>query len=346
MTLKFDPSIWKVTLPIYEPAEVIDNSVVSEYSRCPTRGFYKYGLRRGFQGVSYPIQFGLAYHKYRETVENIMFERGETMNEAIHTLGINAALDGWQEPPIGHRKDFLNMVRLAKTISLARSRIESEQHTGNIIITRPEESFDLPLPFIICMDCGYAHINDPLVKDECDNCCSSKIYQPRHGGRVDQFIKLGSEKNAIRDFKTTGTKGDYYEEKFDPNGQVQGYTWAGGELSGRSFDGALIETVYNTKTRGPEITQHYVNYSKGQQIRWMGSMMMEHSMIRAMYARVPELGFLAFPQRTSACSDFGGCHYRGACRTGSGWELEEWLKSETIESVWDFTNPDGEESTV
>ena len=71
--------------------------------------------------------------------------------------------------------------------------------------------------------------------------------------------------------------------------------------------------------------------------------MMERQMIQLMWSRVEELGYLAFPQRTHSCNDFGGCGYREACLTGGGFELEQWLKNYTEESHWDFTNPDKEE---
>lgn len=344
MTQGINPSKWKITLPLYPPEEVMDNSTLSEYMRCPTRGLYKYGLRRGFEGKSYAIQYGLAYHAYRETVEKIMFERKCKMNDEVHELGLAAASKGWENPPPDHKKSHLDLVRLAKAISQARERIELEQHTKSVIITRPEEAFDLPLPFMLCKDCGYAHVEVP-EEYKCLNCGSSDLYIPRHGGRVDQFIQYQSLNNAnmVRDFKTTGTKGEYYEEKFDPNAQIQGYVWAGSQLSGRNFDGALIETVYNTKTKGPEITQHYVTYTKGQQERWLASTMMNHSIIRHMWSRVDELGFLAFPQNTQACNDFGGCHFRKACRTGGGWELNRWLEENTVYNHWDFTNPGEEE---
>ncbi len=344
-----DPSKWKISLPLYPPDEVLDNSVIQEYTRCPRRGLYKYGMRRGFDGKSYPIQYGLAYHKYRETVENLMREQKSPMTDEIHQAGWVACIEGWEDPPPEHKKAHLDLTRLVKAVNQARLRIQEEQRSGSVVITRPEEAFDLELPFEICEDCGWAILRkEDLIDTCCPNCGSGHIYSPRHGGRVDQFIQYRSLKNAdmVRDFKTTGSKGDYYEQKFDPNAQLQGYVWAGGQLSGRKFDGALIETVYNTKTKGPEITQHYVTFSPGQEVAWLASMMMERSFIQTMWSRVDELGYLAFPQRTSSCQDFGGCHFRDACRTGGGWELNNWLENNTIESHWDFTNPEGEESQV
>jgi hypothetical protein len=150
----------------------------------------------------------------------------------------------------------------------------------------------------------------------------------------------------VRDFKTTGSMGAYYDQKFDPNGQVQGYVWSGGELSGRRFNGALIETIYNTKTIGPKIFQTVVEFTTGQQEAWLASVMIERQMIELLWSRVEELGYLAFPQRTNACGDYGGCRFRDACRSSNGFQVDTWLDVNTIHSEWDFMDPDKEESGV
>lgn len=347
---KIDPKNWKISLSVFAPDAVLDNSTIQEYARCPRRGLYKYGMRRGFIGNNFAIQYGLAYHKYREVVEKYMFANKCKMSDEVHSLGVDAAIAGWVEPPIGHKKEYLGLQRLATAVKMARVRIESEQRTGDVVITRPEEAFDLELPFWLCGNCGWANINpiEPENVPSCARCGSTIVILPRHGGRVDQFIqyKALGDAQMVRDFKTTGQMGDYYAEKFDPNAQLQSYTWAGEMLSGRKFDGALIETIYNTKTQGPVITQTYKTYTEGQQMAWLASNMMERQFIQTMWARKEELGYLAFPQRTNACQDFGGCHFRQACRASGAWEIEDWMENNTIYSHWDFTNPDAEESGV
>ncbi len=338
---------WRVNLPLFSPEPVMDNSTISEYTNCPRKGFYRYGLRRGFPSTNFPIQYGSAYHKYREVVEDLMQERGCTMNDEVHVLAMGEAVKDWEDPPIEHKKAYLNLSRLTQAIELARKRIEQEQKTGMVKVTRSEDSFDLELPFYVCERCGHATLDEITTDEwECEVCHGRNeaiFSRARHGGRVDQFI-LYNNGHYIRDFKTTGRKGKTYEQKFDPNNQIQGYVWSGEKLSGRTFNGAMIETVYNTKTQGPTITQHYVNFSKGQQEQWIASMMMERQMIQTMWSRVEELGYLAFPQRTNHCMQYGPCGFLDACRSGSGFEIEEWLKNYTIESHWDFTDPDAEES--
>jgi len=338
-----DVSKWRVSLPLYPPEEVTDNSTRQEYTTCMRKGFYRYGLRRGFEGKNWSIQFGLAYHKYREAAEDFMREKGVGISNEIHELAWAEAIKGWEDPPIDHRKSYLDQARLFQVCMMAKERIEIEQKSGSVKVTRSEDSFDLELPFFVCSKCGWATLTHDKVCQRCRDNESEQI-RLRHGGRVDQFVEFMNG-YYIRDWKTTSYMPYHYEKKFDPSSQIQGYVWAGSLLSGRSFDGALIETVYNTKSK-PQIFQHYVNFSKGQQEQWIASQMMHEQFIRTSWARVEELGYLAFPQNTGARTMYAPCPFLEACRMGSGREIEAWLESYTIYSHWDFTDPDKEESDV
>lgn len=343
---------WKVGLPVFrEPGAATDNSTRQEYKTCLRKGFYRYGMRRGFEGKSWPIQYGLGYHKYRETVELEMLQRDCKMSDEIHDLGWEAAILDWEDPPIGHPKEFLDRSRLWLACQKARERIEMEQKSGTIIVTRAEDSFDLEFPFTICQECGWAtlepvqDLEQPNQEFNCGRCDLHAAIRTRHGGRVDQFVRLSSGL-YIRDFKTTGFRSKHSDKKFDRSSQVQGYVWAGSRLAGRRYNGAIIETVYNTKTRGPEITQQFVDYSKGQMEQWMLSEMMWEQFIQTCWNRIEELGYAAFPQNTNACTQMGLCGFADACSLDSGRQIDRWLKNNTIYSHWDFMNPDKEESRV
>lgn len=339
---------WPITLPTYPP-EVLDNSAIETAARCPRLYLYEYGLRRGGLGINFPIGAGLAYHKYREVVETLLREEGE-LSDAVHREAAIAALEKYTEPPHESYYAYLTISRMLATFELARDRIRREMAAGAVEVVRTEDAFDLELPFYWCESCARTFVapklngaHGKLDQPVCPHCGKVTIKKARHGGRMDQLIDWRS-KMWIRDFKTTGRMGKTYPLQFDPNNQMTGYVWAGEGLSGRAFEGVLIETVYNTKAAGPEIHQFLSTRSQGQIDQWLGSMFMEHRFLREMWAEADSLGYLAFPQRTSACSDYGGCYYRKACQCDSAWQLEEWLKSETQYSEWDFTEPDKEES--
>ncbi len=224
-------STWKIKLPMYPPGEVSDDSTNSEYSRCPRRGLYRYGLRRGFTGTNFPIQFGLAYHKYREVIEELMVEEECDLTDEIHDEAQTLALTGFIQPPAEHKHSHNDMARAVVSMQMARERVTREREQGKILVTKSEDSFDLELPFWICTDCSHTFFKPKLhgKAEVCPKCGKLTIFRARHGGRVDQFIRLVSLVNGefTRDFKTTGQMGAYYDMKFEPNSQMQGYTFVG-----------------------------------------------------------------------------------------------------------------------
>ena len=319
-----------LSLPIVEP-EVFDNSMLSTFQRCPRKGFYQYGLQRSPSGTNYPIQFGVGYHKFRETLESLytkMKQKGELacdpkLQRAIYELSFKAALAvtrvkdedgkpylGWKEPPIEHKHAFLSEHRLDKTCQEAFKIWLDEKQDGNIVIILSEQSFDLDLP-----------------------------NGERYGGRFDQLIEW-NHKLWLRDFKTTSRMGKGYGAKFDPDNQMPGYIWASQRLSDETVEGVLIEVVYNTKTMGPDFFPFLSTRTEWQIDDWERDAAYEIEIVRKHFLD------MHFPKRTTACNDFGGCYFRDACKS-DGWpNIERWLLQNTIHSVWDFANPDKEEGVV
>jgi hypothetical protein len=347
-----NPSHWKVSLPIYKPGPVMDKSVEEDHLNCPRLGFYKHGLRRGFPGINYPIQYGNAYHKYRDTLEKLILASGikdaSVPTLEMHNEAFTAAIKDYKNPPENHYYGYLTLGRVVAACAMAFKRVLEERRTGRITVTQSEQPVDLEMDWWICTNCSWTEVipkDTPHDYHQVCVVCGEDYIRGRHGGVIDQFIIFNSLNDArmIRDFKTTGRMGATYNNKWDPNSQIQGYVWDGSRLSGREFDGAMIETVYNTKKVGPEIHQFYVEYTKGQQEQWEASRMIERQFIMTMYNRVEELGYLAFPQRTNHCPAYGGCAFKDPCKSSSAYEIEKWLDDHTEEHHWDFFSAHSEE---
>jgi len=166
---------WQITLPMYPPDEVSDNSSNSGYAMCPRYGLYETGLRRAPTGINFPIQFGLGYHKYRETVEDLMLEMDSDLTDMIHKIAVDLACKDFIQPPAEHKHSHNNLLRLTQSCELARDRVRREREQGKILVTKSEDSFDLELPFVICMKCGHTYLwqdDDPWDEDVfcCDKC--------------------------------------------------------------------------------------------------------------------------------------------------------------------------------
>lgn len=291
--------------------ESYDNSVIETHARCPRKAFYNYFLNRGHTGVSYPLLFGTAYHKYREVMLSNLIANDYEWDNAFALAGYEAALEIYHEdPPLEHKRAWQTQQRLAATMDLGTQHFLTELRLGARKTLMAEQPFTLSLP-------------------------SGRLF----GGRMDELLEWNG-KLWIRDYKTTSRMGSTYGEAFDPNNQITGYVWAARQLSGRPVSGVIVQTVYNTKNNGPEIHEHLVTRSQGIIDQWVETIEAELDEIER------HLESDTWPMRTLACTDFGGCMFREACQQDHWTAIEQWLQNHTIESVWDYTDPEGEEGNV
>lgn len=303
------------------PPEHFDNSILSTFQRCPRKAFYQYYLDRAHDARNFPIQFGVAYHRFREVLELNYLDSKDSNDlsdasyrEALFELAFNAALEvegGFEDPPAEAYHSYLHQTRLLSSCEEAFDHWLGEKRTGSMEILFPEQPFELELP------------NDEY-----------------YTGKIDQVLEWRGRELWIRDFKTTSRMGRTYPEQFDPNNQFTGYVWAAQELSGRQVQGVIVETLYNTKTKGPEIKQFLSTRTPEQVEEWVEEVCYEIERVRQ-YEEDQ-----MFPKRTLACNDYGGCLFRDACKKSHWHTREKWLESNTIESHWDPLNPEDEEGVV
>lgn len=307
-----------ISLNVLQPDApgAFDNSILSTFQRCPRKAFYTYYLDRAAKGKSYSIQFGVAYHRFREILEKAYLrwvadsdtEISEVEDE-LFAVAWSAALqaeDGFEDPPVENRKSYLNTERLRTSCEDAFENWKREKSGGDIEVLFPERAFELELP-------------------------NGELYI----GKMDQVI-LWNDDVWVRDFKTTSRMGRTYADNFDPNNQFTGYVWAAQQLSGRKVQGVMVETLYNNKSNVAVFKQFLTTRTPGEIEEWVEETMYEIETAR----RYEEDGI--FPKRTTACSDYGGCFFRDACSKSNWRSRERWLESHTIESHWDPREADEE----
>jgi hypothetical protein len=298
-------------LPVI-PRATLDTSVLQTWQRCPRKAYLQYWLNRSPGGKNYSIGFGLAYHTFREELEKLWMGSGEDWGVLgeLYEAALALALDGWEDPPIEHSKMFLTRQRLTDSCVQGFELFCAEKRNKVFNVLEVEQGFQLPLP-------------------------SGRIF----GGRFDQILEWNGQL-WVRDFKTTSRMGASYARMFDPNDQMTCYTWAASQLSGRKVQGVIIQVIYNTKHKGPEHHQFISARSEAQIEEWKDNVEREAQIIEQHTAE----GY--FPMRTTGCNDFGGCYYRDCCGMSS-WKMRDaWLNAKTVESHWDFMNPDDERGIV
>lgn len=337
-----------ISLPVLE-RDYLDNSILSTLGRCPRLAFYNYRLARASRNTSFPINFGNAYHTFRESLERsymkLVLEDGMLFEDAktlCYETAVAMALKGWEDPPLEHRKGYLDEGRLMKTFSEAYENWQTEKIQGRYKIIGTETPFCLPLPRVLCHSCF--QWSEPQREagrwvegnrgGRCPHCDERDLHTEYFAGKLDQ-ITVWNRQVWIRDWKTVGRK-DNWSAKYSPDHQFTGYAWAARHLSGRRITGAIIDVVYNIKTKGPEFHPTLANRTSNDIEMWLEWVEWEY----ALYRRCEATG--VWPMRTTACGDWGGCFFRDACNTGSWTSIERWLEQRTIASVWDPLHPEEE----
>jgi hypothetical protein len=299
-------------LPVV-PRETLDTSVLQTWQRCPRKAYLQYWLNRSPGGKNYSIGFGIMYHTFREELEK-MWQAAKTDDIQLAAQFCQAAIeiasDGWEDPPVENNKSFLTKQRFIQAALQGFDAWVAEKRNKVFTVLEVEQGFQLPLP-------------------------SGRIF----GGRFDQILEWNGQL-WVRDFKTTSRMGKSYPKMFDPNDQMTCYTWAASQLSGRKVQGVIIQVIYNTKNIGPEHHQFISTRSPAHIEEWQANVEREATIID----QHTEEGY--FPMRTTGCNDFNGCYYRDCCALSSWKMRDKWLESHTVESHWDFMNPDAEEGIV
>ena len=301
-----------LTLPVHG-RRGLDNSILSTHGRCPRLDLFNYHLCRSHRVRNYPIEYGVAYHAFRETLELLyikwVVEDGQTLDVAmpgLYTSAFAVATKTWEDPPLEHKKGYLDLGRLRKACEESFRTWVDEKKQGFYKIVGTETAFELPLP-------------------------SGRLFT----GRLDQILEWNG-RLWIRDFKTVGRK-DNWKLRYNPDHQFTGYVWAASQLSGRPIDGVIVDIVYNIKTKGPEFHPTLASRTQDDIDNWIEWVEYEYDNRE----RCIETG--VWPMRTSSCNNYAGCYFRECCSLGSWRAMEEWLLERTIWSVWDPLEPEREE---
>ena len=298
-----------LSLPILRP-EAYDNTIVKSHMECPRRALYEYVLNRRIglgddkNGISQnpALGWGQIYHRYREKLQQ--GARKDLPLANLHPQLVQQAISLWHEPPEDSRRGWMTFERLRDTLDTAYQYVLDELAVGTMKVVETEMPYALSLPT-----------------------------GERHSGRIDQLVEW-RDRLWVRDFKTTSWYGPSYWNGYEVDHQMTGYWWAAGELSGRTIAGVIVEVMYNNKTKGPEIHSQSFGRNKSHFKAWVSSLSGEIGDFERNLDRLDELGIYAFPQRTTACGNWGGCGYLPACELGGQVAIEDWLEQNTVESRW------------
>ena len=127
-----------------------------------------------------------------------------------------------------------------------------------------------------------------------------------YSGHIDRLVEYNDDL-YIQDQKTTAsTVGPYWFNKFAPDTQMTGYTYAGNvvfhmPIKGVVIDAAQVAITFSRFERG------FTFRTPAQLEEWRTDSLHHIAMIR----RYTHDGY--FPQNRSSCDKYGGCAFRDVC---------------------------------
>lgn len=223
-------------LPRMEPV-VRDSTIEMRAKTCKRYYFYTTVLGYRERKNAIYLNWGIAYHKFREVLERT---NGDVK------AAIKVVIDTWQkeqggDPPVGTKWDWMTLERLLASCKTAYQWWLREKEMKRVVV----------LPDFIEKQLTV------LLKDG----------KTTIGAKVDQLTRWVGRLWG-RDFKTSSKMGKYYERQLEPNDQFMRQTLIETRLTGEPVQGVLVEVLYNTKLQGPEIKGFTTTRSLDQLARW------------------------------------------------------------------------------
>ena len=290
-------------MPQFERHEplILDHTAVINAKACLRKYFFAIVLGMNPKGPQAPyFAFGSAYHKFREVLEEEFMKGNTTSN---FKLALDAAIEyfdkatGKKNPEVGSKWDFLTKERLIQSCMVAYKVWEKEKQQNRIKVLAVEQ------PFNVEIEPGSGEYTS---------------------GRFDQIIRWNGKVYG-RDWKTSSKEGMFYSRGLDPNDQFTRYTFAEQALAGQRVEGQLIEVLYNSKKKGPEITTYVSNRTQWQLDDWRADeLFMRETIARARNAD-------RWPKQEHNC---GFCIFHSVCSMGSEASQANKLKAEFEVRPW------------
>lgn len=274
-----------------------DATSLAAFEKCPR--YYKWKNLEGWQPHerSDHLTFGIAYASALEKYHKLRFN-GSTYEEALHEV-VKITLTTTFNWTSQHKtKTRENLIR---TIVWYLEEFSSSSIKPIVINEKPavELSFTLPLndTYLYCghMDSVVTYCNSPYIMDQ----------------------------------KTTGTTvGPYFFQKFTPDIQVTGYTWAGIQMFQLPIKGVIIDAA-QVAMGFSRFERSFVTRSKQNLEEWV-----EMSLKTMEEARI-SFHTDTFRMNRSSCGNYGGCEFRSVCSRAPEFHLRALQADFVQQPRWD-----------
>jgi hypothetical protein len=293
-------------MPRYDFPEVIDNTAVSSFKKCPKDWEYS-ALRKITKiGGNIHLHAGGAYAAGLEFARKAFYDEGKPADEAI-SIGIDALTRFWGADTPEHEsaKSYDRMVG-ALLEYFEQYPMEDDVVKPYLLPTGKhavEFTFAVPIPGLFHPVTG-----DPLL----------------YAGRFD-MLAIRDGVLFVEDDKTASQLGAQWNRNWVLDSQFTGYVWAASTF-GMPIAGAIIRGVSILKG-GYGHAQAIVYRPQWQIDRWLAHL--QHT-VKLMIAYWQEDSY-PFALDKHSCNSYGGCGYHQLCESP---DPESWININFEPKIW------------
>ncbi len=294
--------------------EFKDNSRLSEFKLCPRKYWFHYVQHLVPAWKRIPLDFGTSWHNAMDFLYINYFENGKQGVE-LGKIAFEGFLEAWTE--LGYPAE----IELGdETNYKARTPGTAREMLMNYVLTRSNwlstlELVSVELPFAVPLDPDnplrfYVGRLDKVVKEK------GYYWVVEHKTTSLYSIKLGMQ--------------DGFTDSFDPNSQIDGYSFALKMLFGAKSMGVVVDGALVHKTHHDVFKFIPVNKGAGYANQWLRDSNYWWDQVE----KAKELNHYALNAPQACRTIYGACEYKNICaytnskedikEAPSGYKIEKW----------------------
>lgn len=286
--------------------ELIDNSAISDFKKCPTSWMYSTLKSITRKGGNPHLHFGGAYAAGLEAGRRAFYIDGIS-EEAAVKKALATAVEFWGDyiPPDGIAKSKSNLVQAILEYFMEYPMGTDWLKPAEVADTRAVEfTFAVPLPIL------HPQTKNPIL----------------YGGRFDMLAEHRREGSLfIEDDKTTSQLGNSWNRNWILDSQITGYCWAAAQY-GFPVVGAVMRGISILKTKFGH-AQAIVYRPQWQIDRWYEQTILVIEDMIASWER----GRYRLALDKLQCNSYGGCEFHLLCESP---EPQGWIKMDYEPRIW------------
>jgi hypothetical protein len=283
-----------------------DSTSLGLFKTCPR--LYYYTMIAGWspRGESIHLRFGIEYHAALELFDRLVAQ-GEPRERATEQViaSIYARTADWHPDITTRAGKYKNRDTLC---SLVIDYLDHFYHDPASTYIKLDGTPAVELSFRFELDWGPEAGSEIVAGGERGETYERYQRQPYLlSGHLDRVVSFNDQLLVMDRKTTTTTLGAYYFAQYEPHNQMSLYTLAGRIILNAPIRGVIIDAAQILLEKPNAFARGFTYRTEDQLTEWLDSLRV--TLATAERYAVED----TFPQNDTACSNYGGCRFRGIC---------------------------------